>query len=59
MLFTLTFHEKLAHEIPSLTQPALTWYLALPSSQRQVGFIGFIEFVEFIEFIELIETGDG
>jgi len=41
-----------------LTQAALTWYLALPSSWRQVGFIGFIEFVEFIEFIELIETGD-
>jgi hypothetical protein len=39
-------------------QDALTWYLALPSSWRQVGFIGFIEFVEFIEFIELIETGD-
>ena len=41
-----------------LTQPALTWYLALPCSGRQVGFIGFIEFVEFIEFIELIEAGD-
>jgi hypothetical protein len=41
-----------------LTHEALTWYLALPSSWRQVGFIGFIEFVEFIEFIELIETRD-
>ena len=41
-----------------LIHDSLTWYLALPSSWRQVGFIGFIEFVEFIEFIELIETGD-
>jgi len=41
-----------------LIQEALAWYLALPCSGRQVGFIGFIEFVGFIEFIELIETRD-